>query len=79
LTLDSTIDELLRRNYHPYIILEKIEEEQFRTRFDGSSALATLDWQPIARLQHSSEVKIYDTLDRQPAGNATPARTEVIP
>ena len=73
--LDSVIVDLRRLGYHPYIVLELSEEPQFRARFEGRSALAALDWPPVARMDHSSGVKIFDPSDRQ---SAPPRRLETV-
>jgi hypothetical protein len=58
--LDRAIDDLRRRGYHPYVLLDEDEEASFRARFAADSPLGTLDWPPIARLQRSPSVTIYD-------------------
>jgi hypothetical protein len=62
--LDLVVEELRRLGYSPYLVLDDWEEPQFRQRFEGQSALAGLDWMPVARLA-SDHVRIYDTADRQ--------------
>lgn len=63
--LDAAIEDLRRGGYHPYIVLEEWEEAQFLARFRGQSALAALDWLPVAWLDHSTKVRIYDPAERQ--------------
>jgi hypothetical protein len=73
--LDEAVEALRRLDYHPYILLEKSEEDEFERRFAGKSALAALNWSPIAEFRHTSGVKIYDTV----VGDGTSSRTpEVI-
>ncbi|HVH26523.1 MAG TPA: hypothetical protein VM818_07190 [Vicinamibacterales bacterium] len=62
--LDSVVNELRRLGYHPYFVLEEWEEPNFRARFHEHSALAALDWSPVAWLDHSTRVRIYDPADR---------------
>jgi hypothetical protein len=63
--LDLVINHLRQLGYHPYIVLEQWEEPRFRARFRGRSALAALDWPPVARLNHSTKVSIYDPADKE--------------
>ncbi len=76
--LDAVIMELRRLGYHPYIVLETAEEPEFRRRFEGRSPLAALDWPPVARMNHSSGVRIYDPIDREAAPERR-SKTELIP
>lgn len=62
--LDVVLEELRRRGYHPYIALDEAEESSFRERFRGHSALAPLDWMPMAFL-YANRVRVYDLSDRQ--------------
>jgi hypothetical protein len=57
--LDWVIAELRRLGYHPYLALDDWEEAQFRERFEKHSALAALDWDPVARMEND-HVRIYD-------------------
>ncbi len=69
--LDSVIGELRRLQYHPYFLFDDWEEPLFTKRFAGHSALAALDWWPVALLHHK-HVRIYDPADRQrPVTSAT--------
>jgi hypothetical protein len=61
--LDWVIAELRRLGYHPYVALDNWEEPRFRERFAKHSALAALDWQPVARMENDL-VKIYDPAHR---------------
>ena len=49
--------------YAPYLLLEWEEEQPFKDRFRGHSALAELDWPPLARV--GAVIKVYDPADRQ--------------
>ena len=75
--LDSVIEQLRARGYHPYILLEDWEEPEFQAQFKGHSPLSALDWPPVAELDHLAHVRIWDPADRE-----TPARerraTEII-
>jgi hypothetical protein len=61
--LDAVLDDLRRLGYHPYILLEEWEEEGFRRMFKGNP-VGALDWPPVAMLNHSIRVRIYDPADR---------------
>ncbi len=60
--LDGAVKFARDRGLEPYFLLERSEEPQFRERFAGS-ALARLDWPPIAEI--SSRVRIYRPDDRE--------------
>jgi hypothetical protein len=60
--LDGVLKFARERGLEPYFLLERSEEPQFRERFAGS-ALARLDWPPIAEID--SRVRIYRPDDRQ--------------
>jgi hypothetical protein len=76
--LDLVVEELRRLGYHPYLVLDDWEEARFRDRFQGRSALAGLDWTPVAQL-HSNQVRIYDPADRQPGRPDRPRTPDVVP
>ena len=59
-SLDSSIDDLRRLGYRPYFVLEEDEAADFRARFARRSALGALDWMPLARLDRTPGVAIYD-------------------
>ena len=75
--LDSSLEDLRRLGYRPYIALEDDEAADFRARFGGHSAVAALDWMPLARLRRPLGVAIYDPAAKsgQPDRGAT---TDVI-
>ena len=60
-SLDEAIAALRARGYHPYIALEEGERSTFAARFEGHSALSSLDWPASAE---GSNVEIWDPLDR---------------
>jgi hypothetical protein len=60
--LDTVLTDLRRLGYHPYFLLEEWEARAFRERF-AENRLSALDWPPIARLDHPSDVRIYDPAD----------------
>ncbi len=62
--LDTVIDELRSHGYRPYIVLEDWEEPDFQKRFRKDSALALLDWPPVAAIDDAAHVKVYDPADR---------------
>ncbi len=76
--LDLVLAELRRLGYYPYLVLDDWEEPTFRDRFKGRSALAALDWTPVAQL-HSNQVRIYDPADRQPGRPDRPRIPDVVP
>jgi len=77
--LDRAIDDLRRRGYHPYVLVDEDEEASFRTRFAANSPLGALDWPPAARLPRTPGVKIYDPAQAiQPDGRGHPA-VDIIP
>jgi hypothetical protein len=76
--LDSTIAELRRSGYHPYLLLEPSEIAVFQQRYAGHSALARLDWPPIA-VMRASNIRIYDPADRSASLAGRPPFTEIVP
>jgi hypothetical protein len=60
--LDRTIDELRRRGLVPYFAIEAWELDPFRSRFQGRSDLAGLDWP--ARASIGSVISVYAAADR---------------
>jgi hypothetical protein len=61
--LDGAVDSLRQAGYAPYLLLEWEEEQPFKDRFRGHSALAELDWPPLARV--GTAIRVYDPADRQ--------------
>jgi hypothetical protein len=72
--LDRVVADLVRLDYHPYVLLEQWEEPNFREQFSRSSRAGALDWPPVASLDHSTPVLIYDLLepDRQKSEDRLP-------
>lgn len=60
--LDRAVGFVRTKGYTPYLLLERWEEPVFRERFRGS-ALADLDWPPMAEV--GAEVRIYDIDGRE--------------
>jgi hypothetical protein len=60
--LDRAVTWLTSRGLQPYFLLERREEQDFRSRFRGRSELGALDWPP--RLDLNRQVRIYDPADR---------------
>jgi hypothetical protein len=75
-SLDRTLDYLRSRGYRPYLLLEAWEEPAFRKRFDGKSAIASLDWPPVADIDR--EVRIYNPADRALYFSGVPVYTERV-
>src|SRR5581483_10272836 len=63
-SLDSALAILRARGFHPYFLLEKWEEPQFRDRFAANSALGRLDWAPARQWTAATPVALYDPDDR---------------
>lgn len=60
--LDRAIDWLREQGRVPYILLERVEERDFRNRFRATSAHGALDWPP--RFDLARQARIYDPADR---------------
>jgi len=75
--LDRALEDLRRRGYHPYLLLDDEETAQFKERFAADSALGALDWPPIARLERTPSTSIYDPAQAQASRGA--ATVDVIP
>lgn len=61
--LDIAVDELRRRGYHPYIVLEAGEEQWYREKF-APTLLGRLDWPAQYERDQAIVVRIYEPLDR---------------
>lgn len=61
--LDQAIEFLQSSGRHPYLLLDGVEVPVFRARFGEMSQLASLAWQPIARLDRP-EVLLFDLVHR---------------
>jgi len=60
--LDGVIRFSRERGLEPYVVLESWEEPLFRMRFPNS-AIARLDWPPIAEV--ASRVRVFRPADRE--------------
>jgi hypothetical protein len=60
--LDRAFGFLEERGYVPYLLIESLEEERFKSQFRSRSAFATLDWPPVVQIGVSA--KIYNPVDR---------------
>jgi hypothetical protein len=60
--LDRAVAWLHDRGHQPYLLFERREEPEFRTRFRGHSTYGALDWPP--RIDLNRQVRIYDPGDR---------------
>jgi hypothetical protein len=62
--LDRSLDFLRAQGYRPYFAIDDFEREQFQARFANHSALAALDWPPVATLPQRTATNLYDPADR---------------
>jgi hypothetical protein len=60
--LDRAMTWLQSQGKHPYLLFERGEEAEFRSRFRGQSDIGALDWPP--RFDLNRQVRIYDPADR---------------
>ena len=60
--LDRALAFARQRGLEPFLLFERWEEPAFRARFAGS-ALAALDWPPMAEV--ASQVRVYRPEDRE--------------
>ncbi|MEO5739397.1 MAG: hypothetical protein ABIS29_02250, partial [Vicinamibacterales bacterium] len=58
--LDAVISDMTALGHHPFVVVDDWEEAEFRTRFGPHSRAGRLDWNPMARVTGSTEVRIYD-------------------
>jgi hypothetical protein len=75
-SLDRALEYLRSRRYRPYLLFERWEEPAFRKRFDGKSAIAPLDWPPIAEIDR--DVRIYNPDDRAAYMGGVPVYTDRV-
>jgi hypothetical protein len=73
--LDRAIAFARSRGREPYLLFERWEEPNFRQRFTGS-AIAALDWPPMAEI--AGQVRIYRPDDRARYLRGTVAPTEYV-
>jgi hypothetical protein len=62
--LDAVLETMRAHGYERYILLESSEEDEFRTRFGGSSVVGRVDWPPTIEYFGPSDVRIYAVEDR---------------
>ena len=74
--LDRALAYVRSKGYEPYLLFERREEPDFRQRFAGS-AVARLDWPPMAEV--ASQVRIYRPDDRDRYLQGTLPPTEYVP
>ena len=74
--LDRALVYVRAKGYEPYLLFERREEPDFRQRFAGS-AIARLDWPPMAEV--ASQVRIYRPEDRDRYLHGTLPPTEFVP
>jgi hypothetical protein len=74
--LDRALSYVRSKGYEPYLLFERREEPDFRQRFAGS-AVARLDWPPMAEV--ASQVRIYRPDDRDRYLQGTLPPTEYVP
>jgi hypothetical protein len=74
--LDRSIAHLRGRGYQPYLLVERWEEPEFRTRFN-STPLGRLDWPPAYEI--ASQVRIYRFEDRQKFLDGVAESTQYVP
>jgi hypothetical protein len=60
--LDRAIAWLRATGHQPYVLVERREEAEFRSRFGGASEIGALDWPP--RFDLNRQARIYDLADR---------------
>jgi hypothetical protein len=70
--LDEAIEHLRRRGYHPFLLIERLEEPAFRKKYEPHSRFGGLAWPPAAEINR--EIRIYD-----PDSYAPYMRGEFVP
>jgi hypothetical protein len=73
---DRALSYVRAKGYEPYLLFERREEPDFRQRFP-ESAIARLDWPPMAEV--ASQVRIYRPDDRDRYIQGTLPPTEYVP
>jgi hypothetical protein len=74
--LDRTVTFFEQHGYTPYFLLEASEEPTFRARFARASALAALDWPPVAAIRR--DVRIFRAGDRRVYFDGGSIRTDHV-
>jgi hypothetical protein len=64
--LDRAVEYLSASGRHPYIVVDGDEAQLFRQLFGTLNRVGSLDWTPMAALQHRLPVMIFDAGDRRP-------------
>jgi hypothetical protein len=75
-SLDRALRFVRDKGYEPYLLFVRREEPDFRQRFAGS-AIARLDWPPMAEV--ASQVRIYRPDDRERYLQGSLPPTEFVP
>jgi hypothetical protein len=75
-SLDSAIVWFRQQGLEPFLLFERWEEPQFRSRFAPSSPLGFLDWPP--RYEIDRQVRIYSPADRDAYLGGQPYPTEYV-
>ena len=75
-SFDRALEYLRSRGYRPYLLFERWEEPAFRKRLEGKSAIAALDWPPIAEIDR--EVRVFDPADRARYMSGVPVYTDRV-
>jgi hypothetical protein len=71
--LDRAVAFARDRGLEPFLLFERAEEPEFRTRF-AASPLGALDWPPAAEI--ASQVRVYRVADRERYRQGLPLSTE---
>jgi len=58
--LDTAVRDMLAAGFHPFLVVDDWEANEFRGRFSAASRLGKLDWEPVARVASQPEVRIYE-------------------
>jgi len=61
-SLDRTLAFLRAQGLMPYLLLDAMEEPEFRARFSAASKIGQLDWPPVASA--SRTIRVYAPADR---------------
>lgn len=65
--LDPALRDIAAKGRRAYLVVDDWEEKEFRDRFSPANRAGRLDWQPIARVAGSPEVRIFEMQDGGPA------------
>ena len=64
--LHEALEWLGKRGYRPYLVLENWEEEEFRRRIGGETALGRLDLRVLGEYSGGVDVRVYDPFEVTP-------------